>query len=91
MLVAILFLILIIVSIVIFIPPFHWLIILSLINLISLKIYFVLKLITQSKKYSILTSLLIFIILFLLALNLLDPVNFILTISLFLGIIILLK
>ena len=90
MLVAILFLLLVVASVIIFIPPFHWLIVLFLIALISLVAYLALRFITKTK-YAIFNSLLVFTILTLLALNLFDPVNVVLTISLFVGILILLK
>ncbi len=92
MLVAILFLLLIITGIIFFIPPFHWAIILALITLISLTVHLsLIKLTTNSKKYSLIGSLLIFVVLSLLALNLFDPVNVVLTISLFVAILIFLK
>lgn len=91
MLVAILFLLVSIIGIIIFIPPFHWLTVLFLIVLISLTTFFTLKLTIKTIKYSILGSLLIFIILSLLSLNLFDPVNAVLSLSLFVGILILLK
>lgn len=91
MLVAILFLLLAIVGIIIYIPPFHPLIVLLLILLISATSFLTLRVTTNSKKYSILGTLLLFTILSLLALDLFDPVNVVLTISLFVGILILLK
>ncbi|PIZ68248.1 hypothetical protein COY13_01605 [Candidatus Roizmanbacteria bacterium CG_4_10_14_0_2_um_filter_36_35] len=90
MLVAILFLLLIITGIIIFVPPFHWLIIFSLIALISLITFLALRLFVKLK-YTILISLLIFFTLSLLSLGLFDPVNVVLTISLFVGTLILIK
>lgn len=91
MLLAILFFLLIIVAIILFVPPLHWLIVLALIALISLTAFFGLRFSTHSKKYSFLGSTLLFVILSLLALDLFDPVNVVLTTSLFVGILILLK
>ncbi|MBI5127688.1 hypothetical protein HZA76_04510 [Candidatus Roizmanbacteria bacterium] len=91
MLVAILFLLLVIVGIIFFVPPIHWVIVLSLISLTALTVFLLLRLSVHSKKYSLLGSLLIFVVLSLLALNLFDPVNVVLTISLFVAILILIK
>lgn len=91
MLVAILFLLLSIVGIIIFVPPLNLIIVFINIFLISLTSLLIIKLITNSKKYSYLISFYIFIILSLLTLDLFDPVNVILSISLFVGILILIK
>ena len=91
MLVAILFLLLAIAGVIYYVPPFHWSIILLLIVLTSSTIFCVLKSVASSFKYAFLGSLLIFTVLCLLSLKLFDPVNVVLTISLFVGILILLK
>lgn len=91
MLVAILFLLAVIIGFIIFIPPFHWSVILILIFLVTITNYLALKIFHTSKKYSLLISLLIFTLLSLLALDLFEPVNVTLAISLFVGILILLK
>jgi len=89
--VAIAFLFLLISLIFLFIPPFHWSIILFQIFLISLTCFLILKKITQSKKYSSLIAIFILIILIVSALKVLDVVNFILILSLFFSILILIK
>jgi hypothetical protein len=77
--------------IIFFVPPFHWFIILLLICLITHAVFIITKYVFKSKKKSLLAVMLAFIILSLLALDLFEPVNIILTISLFVGILILLK
>ncbi len=91
MLVAILFLLLVIAGIIAFVPPFHWIVVLSLILLVSLEAYLTLKLFSKSKKYTLLITLLIFTVFSLLSLSLFDPVNVVLTISLFVALLILIK
>lgn len=80
---AILFLTLFIILIIFYIPPINLGIIFLLILLITTDIFLILKSITKSKKYSLFFSSFIFLILFFLALKILEPVNLILTLSLF--------
>lgn len=80
---AILFLTLLIIFIIFYIPPINIGIIFLLILLITSDIFLILKLITKNKKYSLFFSSFIFIILIFSALKILEPVNLILTLSFF--------
>ncbi|OGK23764.1 hypothetical protein A3A46_00375 [Candidatus Roizmanbacteria bacterium RIFCSPLOWO2_01_FULL_37_13] len=73
-----------------FIPPLSQLISTVLILLIGVLCYAIGKFFFQ-RKISLIISIFIFLTLFLLSLKLLDPVNFILLLSLFIGVFTLLK
>jgi hypothetical protein len=77
-------------SIVMLYPPTSLLVILALVSLISLIIGLVVKVFT-THKYAALTSVFVFIMLILRALDLFDPINITLAISLLVGVAILIK